>query len=174
MLRPSSDNSKSGLPRGLEWAFAAGAVAFLGLLLWFSVEIRRASVAKSWPSVEGQVTRFEYVSAASRTGSGGVREVPVYEYHVAGVHYTGQRPGFAFPGLGAGIFGAEFEEQTRHLRRRGPVQVFYDPVDPSSAVIWNDGAGWMVWVLAGGWLLGFVMFCYAFVGIRCGEFSRTA
>ena len=173
MLKQSRKNS-GGLPRGLEWAFAAGAAAFLGVLLWFGVEIGRAQMAKSWPSVEGRITHFDYVPAGSRTGSGGVREVPVYDYRVADIRYTGQRMGFAFPGLGAGIFGAEFEEQTRHLRRRGPVQVFYDPGDPSSAIIWNAGAGWLVRVFAAGALLGFVGFTYAFIDIRRGGFDGTA
>jgi len=172
MLKQTRANSTVSLPRGLEWAFAAGGIAFLALFVWFAKEIISAQAAKSWPSVVGRITHMEYAPASSRTGSSGVREVPVYAYSVAGVDYTGQRAGLAFPGMGDGIFGPEFEARTRHLRKPGQVTVYYNPGNPASAVILNDGAGWLVWVFTAGWLLGSAMFTYAFLRIRRGDFGR--
>lgn len=147
------------LPRGLEWAFAAGAVGFLGMAIWFVRELTLALASRNWRPVEGAIVRMETSSNNGRDG----RLIPVYQYKVAETEYTGSRLAYGFPEAG---FGNGFEERTGFLRRTGPVKVFHDPDSPSKSVLWNQGPSAIVWIGTFAWPLGCAGFVWAFFEIR--------
>ena len=159
----------SELPRGIEWACAAGALGFLVLSVWFVREVSLAVAAGSWPSVTGRITEMERVAAGGRTGSGGFRLSPVYEYSVDGVSFKGSGFGPGFLGLGDG-----FEEASRPLRQKGPVTVYYQPGNPSRSALWNKGTGVIAWLMTIGWVIGFFLFSYAFLWIRRSRSASPA
>lgn len=147
------------LPRGLEWAFAAGAIGFLVMSIWFIQELAMALASRTWRPVEGAIVRME---SSTNSGRGG-RLFPVYQYKVADTEYTGSRLAYGFPGAG---FGNGFEEQTKGFYSTGPVKVYHHPESPSKSVLWNHGPSAIVWIGTFAWPLGCAGFVWAFLEIR--------
>lgn len=150
---------------------AGGVFALAGLLgLAFQLRLwRRAAASRAWPAVEGRLID----ARASVLGVGGHQSdtardaspqhslVVEYTCEVAGRTYTGDTysHGTAPTGTHAWIEA----EAARRFPRNSRVQVYYDPDDPSDAVLSRDdveglpglallcaamllGGCWLLWI----------------------------
>lgn len=125
---------------------AAVGVLLFGVLLAYGAyrDVRAATRASDWPSVQGVVIE-------SRRGPASARFA--YAYEVGGTRYTSRRVGFVTRPL---------YRATRHHVVGDSLVVRYDPSDPATAVIrWGVGiAGFLgelvaplVFLLVAGYLL---------------------
>ncbi len=149
----------SDLPRRIEWVIAVGAIAFLAVSIFFVRELYLSLAAKGWPSVEGNITRVEYVSSGK-----GKKPVPQYRYEVNGTAHTGSGFGFGWPDSWPG-----FSETFESLHHRGPARVYYDPGNPSRSSLWNLGPTFPLWAFGLSFPLGVPLFTYGFILIRRGR-----
>lgn len=117
--------------------------AILGLQAYH--QYRRAVIASRWPTVPGRVTSAELLEGpvlgrVRRTTSH--RAAVSYVYEVAGKQWTSSR---VFFGDEAFIAGRGPERRADRYETGGAVQVYYNPEDPSQAVLepraaWRDSA----------------------------------
>ncbi len=133
------DRGWADLPRGLDWGFAAGAVAFLVASIWFLQELTLGLATKNWPSTEGRITQVEQHDSVR----GGGTFVPAYEYGVDGKSHTGRGIGYGWP-----TTRDDFWAHPAKYQRPGPVSVYYDPRDPARSSLWNKGPGLIPWLFA--------------------------
>lgn len=139
----------------------AGAAVFLVFGLIFAgiggCKIREARASRYWLPVPAEVisATTETSTRSSGRGSSTTRTPRItYRYEVAGQSYTGNRAAFFYSDSSAGDF----------IRRFPPGKLttaYYDPQNPSVAVLVREGHG-MLWIFVafgslfasiGGWLL---------------------
>ncbi len=113
---------------------------FLGIIYFMR---RRMAVVSTWPSTMGTViTSFLEQRSDSE---GGTTNYPVvqYSYQVGGQTYQSSKraPGMEVGGTGAGSVVARYPAGAQ-------VMVFYDPQNPSDAVLERKApAQWLMWLL---------------------------
>ena len=159
--------------------FLYGLLGFGMLLFLFGIRFVNAAAASTdWPSVEGEieaayVRRWGSVAHPAFTRRQRDREVRyyntvTYRYTVDGVPYTSDR--FAL-GDGSRIddeYDTEEEARAAMPYRTGErVEVFFDPEDPSSAVL-DPGIGGSTYVPIGLGLLFAVTALLGLVALRGG------
>ena len=113
---------------------------FLGVIFFMR---RRMATVSQWPSTMGTVNS-SYLERRS-SSEGGSTDYPVvhYSYQVGGQSYQGAKlaPGPEVGGTGAGKVVARYPEGAQ-------VMVFYNPQDPSDAVLERKApAQWLIWLL---------------------------
>lgn len=117
-------------------------VVFLGIIFFIR---RRMAVVSQWPSTMGTVIASYLESRSS--GEGGSTNYPVvqYSYQVGGqaFHSAKLAPGPEVGGTGAGKIVDRYPMGAQ-------VMVFYDPKNPSDAVLERKApAMWLMWLLLG-------------------------
>lgn len=122
------------------WYTALGLYLFGALLAGFGVYFYfLASAAESWPSVEGEVISTKVRMSVSRVGDAAHRTYeyyPViqYKYEVNGIEYAGERYQ-----LGTTMEKFKEKKDATEMARGYPtgskIPIYYDPNDPSGAVI---------------------------------------
>jgi hypothetical protein len=125
----------------------------VGLLAVALVQARQTIRVARWPTVTGRV-----VSAALEDGPPRGRPIPVashravvsYAYEVAGKEWVAHR---VFVGDEQFRPGDEARDRVRKYEPGSVVQVYYDPRDPSNAVlepyaVWSETARWIVLAVA--------------------------
>lgn len=106
-------------------------------------QYRRAARAERWPTVGGRVTSAELVEGpmlgriARRTSH---RAAIAYAYDVAGRTWSGTR---VFFGDNAFVTGEAPYQRVEQYEPGSSVQVYYNPEDPSDAVL-EPRAAWRV------------------------------
>lgn len=143
--------------------FAALGVVFL--IVWIN-ELRQARATRSWPQVTGRVLHARVVkSSFSNRSRGRLVDSTVYdplveyEYAVSGVRYQGRRIA-----VGIGYSRTDrkaVERQVAPYQAGADVPVFYDPADPSRAVLEHRLAGGPLFLVLG--LLVFLILLVMFV-----------
>lgn len=131
--------------------FIAGA-AWLGLTLY---SMQQAKQSASWPSTTGKVDRT-WVEESSSTDDEGHVDYSYtphvrYAYTVDGTQYTSERISFG----AVTSYGSDSSARS-HLSQYPPggeLQVFYDPADPSKAVLLREAHGSTVSLIGSGVLL---------------------
>jgi hypothetical protein len=110
-------------------------VAGLTVLGWGAIELKRAHVSSTWPSTTATVIRASVREQDQRQeNETGASYYPTiqYAYSALGEHFIGER--IAFGGVAAGSLS-----QARQILDQYPtgklVTVYYDPNDPSAAVL---------------------------------------
>lgn len=108
-----------------------------------------ANASRDWPS-----TSAEVISAEIKTGSGGPRNSSIrytpritYRYTLDGKSYTSDRAAF--------VYSSSSDKARAFIRRFPPgaqVAAYYDPADPSEAVLVREGYG-TLWIFVGFGLL---------------------
>ena len=98
--------------------------AFAGIF-WFNLQKKKA--AQSWPSTAGAITASDI--HRSRDSDGDVQEEArvLYSYTVNGKVYQSSRIGFITVGTASQL--------VQRYPIGKPVDVFYDPANPSSSVL---------------------------------------
>jgi hypothetical protein len=119
-------------------AWFVGIVAFvmIGVVtLAVVVKLREVRAAASWPAAKGRVRRAGVQPRQKKQSRSTLSNVPAieYEYEVAGRRYTGSRIT-----LGETIAGGDIAPMLERYWVGAPVTVFYDPSDPSKAVLERD------------------------------------
>lgn len=161
---PSSASRAHLVVLGLGLLFLALA-AYIGVQAW--ADTRQARASQDWPTVQGEVTTYEYEQVRrSETdiqrdaGPENIRRETVqvldwaYTYTVDGTTYTSRR----------GDWGGR--DRRSAYGRGAEVTVHYDPDDPSSAVLVTDSqpssflSGVLALLAMGGYLI------YTGVGAR--------
>lgn len=115
-------------------------VVFLAIIFFTQ---RKMNAVQSWASTMGTVLA-SYLERR-RSGDSGSVNYPVvqYSYQVGGQAYQGAKiaPGMTVGGTGAGRVIAKYPEGAQ-------VMVFYDPNNPSDAVLEKKAhAQWLMWLL---------------------------
>lgn len=115
-------------------------VIFLAIIIFTQ---RRMNAVQSWASAMGTVSA-SYLERRS-SGDSGTVNYPVvqYSYQVGGQMYQGAKiaPGMEVGGTGAGKVVNRYPEGAQ-------VMVFYDPNNPSDAVLEKKApAQWLMWLL---------------------------
>lgn len=112
------------------WAFGLFGVGLIFILFEITGR-RRTKASLAWPSTQGRITSSRLGESYGDAGVGYVPEVE-YEYGVAGQTYTGKRIEF-----GREVFDIKTEamEVVSKYKVDTPVEVFYDPARPASAVL---------------------------------------
>ena len=118
------------------------ALTVVGVLaVWGGFELRdRARRMTAWPSVRGRITSSALVKDSDPMLDGSPAYYPRirYAYVVAGREYCGQRRALINVGVGAALRG-----EARRVLGRYPVgsevTVFYDPANPSEAILERPG-----------------------------------
>src|SRR2546429_5127182 len=121
----------------------------VALLIVAIVQARRAVRLARWPTVTGRI-----VNAAVEDGPPRGRPIPVashravvtYVYEVEGKEWESHR---VFMGDEQFRTGDDARDRVRRYEPGTPVQVYYDPQNPSSAVLepyaaWFETAKWIV------------------------------
>ena len=135
---------------GAGLVFIVVGAAFLWHLLQ---EWRRARASRSWPSVSG-IIREARISEDTDSAV----PVVIYTYTVAGTRYEGER--IHFGGVGGWTVGwAESWLRRYPVGKRVPV--FYNPDDPSEAVL-VTGPRWLVFLM-----MGFIGVTFLAGGVLC-------
>jgi len=108
------------------------------LLLWLGVKtLRTARASKKWPVAAGVVV-FSGTEAKSSLGDGPATYAKVrYEYEVEGRKYSSERISIGQYGTGG---GGHAKAEAAKYPVGAIVKVFYDPADPSQAVLEPGGA----------------------------------
>jgi hypothetical protein len=113
----------------------------LGLAYMAFRSSRKAGISKSWPTTMGQIVSASVEARRSRSGSSGysTSHYPqvIYEYTVNGQKYMGNHINFGSP-IGYGFAGMA-ERIIVKYPIGGMVQVYYNPADPSQAVLERSG-----------------------------------
>ncbi len=128
----------------LSMLMLAGGIALMGVGVDFT---HQANQAKSWAQTPGQITRVSVRSVRGSSGTSRTYEIRLdYRYEVQGSIFRSQRFRLG-DGSNAGSYSKQSEAQkASKLWSRGQaVDVFYDPADPSSAVLRTD-LSWGVYV----------------------------
>lgn len=115
-------------------------VIFLGIIFFMR---KRMAAVSQWPSTMGAVNT-SYLERRS-SSDGGSTNYPVvqYSYQVGGRAYQGMKvaPGPEVGGTGAGKVVARYPAGAQ-------VMVFYNPQDPSDAVLETKApAQWVIWLI---------------------------
>lgn len=112
-------------------------IAFAGFLLggafslFSAYQILKAVRTVSWQSTEGVVVRSE----ARRATGGGTTPLVHYEYEVESRRYTGKRVGYGK------VYSETSAKRTARRYSKGKhVTVYYNPDNPSSAVLERGGS----------------------------------
>ena len=104
-------------------AFAAGGTF---AMIKAAVELPAARASREWPAADGTITR----SAIVLKSKGRKRHRIRYEYEVGGQLYESKRIAFMDR-----VFGGNASDRYRRYPNGSTVDVYYDPDDPSLAVI---------------------------------------
>jgi hypothetical protein len=107
--------------------FAVGA----GLSYWGWTILQNAQASANWPSVQGQVTSSEVERSTDSEGTSYLPQVD-YAYTVNDVRYSGERVNF---GQNSYSSRRGAEEVVARYPAGQTVAVYYDPVEPESAVL---------------------------------------
>ena len=113
------------------------------LALWALRGRRAASIARAWPTTQGRIVSATLLARRTTTGGHGVAlnwfpDIR-YEYEVAGTAYRGDR---VFAGLAVGSsFRGSVERKLAQYPEGRMVQVFYNPANPSQAVLETTAPG---------------------------------
>ena len=113
---------------GLIFAIIGGIVFFT----WGLPPVQYADTSKNWPSVTGEITRSEVFTYRKEGRTQYLPDI-VYKYRVAGKPYTSSRIIIGDPPYRSNISPAKRLLTEYPLGKR--VEVFYDPVVPSSAAL---------------------------------------
>lgn len=142
--------------------FAALGLLFAGI--WVS-ELRQAIATRSWPQVTGRVLHARIIKSGwSNRSRGRVAFSSVYdplveyEYTVNGVTYQGRRIAVG-TGYSHSVRG-EVERQVAPYKAGADVTVFYDPADPSQAVLEHGLAGGPILLVIAGVVFVVIMLLY--------------
>ena len=128
-------------------ASAVGILYALGVCL-------QALLAQRWPSVQGEIADTRAVHRMDADGSGDYAYI-AYRYEVDGRPYRNDRVRFGPQVLPSSVVpaldpepraSAVGESLQRDFPRGRPVQVFYNPRDPASSVLFRSPNAW-VWAI---------------------------
>jgi hypothetical protein len=124
-------------------SFGGTILAFNAVLLGIIVFVnRKASAARGWPSTAGTVLTSTLESRRASDGAGHVNyPVVAYSYEVKGERYEGRRitPGLEWGGTGAEQVIARYPVGSR-------VSVYYDPGNPSEALLERKAPAYRIWL----------------------------
>lgn len=152
--------SKSG------WGLYLGAGAFLAFgLLFAGIGARKLiqfNASRDWPSVSAEVISAEIDTSSRRTSktSHSTSYTPriVYRYTVNGQTYTSERAAFAYKNS-----RSTAQDFVKRFHPGAQVSAFYDPANPSEAVLVREGSR-LLWV--------FIAFGSVFAAIGGGLLIR--
>ena len=106
----------------------------------------RAKACLDWPSVEGKITVSELVYGIADDSADLEFE---YEYEVDGESYVSDKVDFGEP-FATGLSEHVYIRQVQKYKKDSGVTVYYDPEDPSMAVLERDvEAGILYYIIAG-------------------------
>jgi hypothetical protein len=129
------------------FSFLTGA-ALVALSLWLRVRSRQAQV---WPTVKGQVIE----SRVDVTNLEMIKPVLRYRYEVGGYSHIGFRVSFS----GYGVSKSAMQQLIKPYPQNSAVNVYYNPQNPSSAVLNNSArSDWLYWFLFGVGFLSLVAY----------------
>ena len=119
------------------------------LLIVGIVNQRKAQTSQGWPTVPGRITSSKLVTHmdSDDDGSSSIMYEPAvdYVYVIAGQQYIGRRVSF-----GANRFDQRHAEQILQRYVQGAtVNVYYDPNNPSEAVLETKSSGSKVFIIVG-------------------------
>jgi hypothetical protein len=111
-------------------------IALIFLFLWIRAR-RQVGGARNWPSTTGRVISSEMEARRSHSSEGGYSTsyyaVVLYEYMVDGKRYQSNRLTLGTP-IGTSFTG-RVQKKLQEYPVGNRVQVFYDPDDPTEAVL---------------------------------------
>ncbi len=117
--------------------------AGVGLLIYSSNTRKKAGQSSQWPAAPGTITVSEVKQSSTTDEDGAISFTYTprveYTYEVAGQSYTGSKVGFGAV-LGHSSTGPA-QAVTARYPVQAPVQVFYNPANPSEAVLERSAAG---------------------------------
>lgn len=118
-------------------------IVMLVLIVVYARSARKATASKNWPTTTGRIISSDVGSYRSRRSSGTHTTVYepniVYEYSADGQRFQSKQISF---GAVAGTSSTGWAENiVTHYPEGGTVQVFYNPANPSEAVLEHSGAG---------------------------------
>ena len=116
------------------WIMVAAAVFCLWVIVANLLNIRRAQISKNWPSVTGRIVTSSF-RAEHRDSDSSDRYIAdiQYTYDVTGQTYSGNRVAY---GLRKEVKSRRtLEELIQRYTTGSEVSVYYNPDDPSSAVL---------------------------------------
>jgi hypothetical protein len=139
-------------------------IILLILILNLARTARKAGASKRWPVSSGRVLSSHVKSRRTRNSNGTHSTVHepsiVYEYDAAGQHFESSQISFNL--VASTSFSSWAERVVAKYPIGSPVQVYYDPVKPSEAILEHDPGilnmiliGVLVFVELG--LIGFVV-----------------
>lgn len=117
---------------GLVFVLLGGAFIFFA-----KRNAKRAAASLAWPSTQGAVTSSMLTSFSSEDSATSYQPKVEYGYTAAGKAYTGKRIAFGAAGSGN---GAAEQKVVLKYAIGSAVEVFYNPDDPSDAVLERDAA----------------------------------
>ena len=113
--------------------------ALVGLSIWLRI---RSHQAHEWPTVKGHVIECR----VDDTNLEMMKPVLRYCYEVDGQRFVGFRVSFS----GYGVSKGAIKQLIKPYPLNAVVKVYYNPRDPSSAVLNNSAkSDWLYWLLFG-------------------------
>lgn len=123
--------------------FLTGA-AFVALSLWLRL---LSTQAREWPTVKGQVIESRVDDIHQET----MKPLLRYRYEVGCERYVGYRVAFS----GYGVSKSAMQQLIKPYAQHSSVDVFYNPKNPSMAVLNNTApSDWLYWLWFG---VGFLL-----------------
>ncbi len=119
-------------------------LAGVGLMIFGVVFLINANASRGWPSVQGQVQNVSVVKNSTSGTQGSYHYAVTYVYQVDGRPYTGDRYSLGQGSRASQRYPSRSEARTasrRNYPMGSPVDVYYDPADPASAVL-KAGPNW--------------------------------
>ena len=116
--------------------------------------------SRSWPTVEGQITdskveRERSIGDADEDAQ--YKAVVKYSFTLNGQEYTGERVAF---GIGTSNRSADARKIVNQYPSGQTVEIHYNPIDPSEAVLETDVGGFAIIAL----IVGAIIFLVGLVG----------
>jgi hypothetical protein len=147
------------------------AVGVLGIiaavfLIRALASIRRARASRAWPSITGTILSSNVV-AGRRPGRNGVSYHPsvMYEYHVNGQRYMGNRISFGAQ-VGTGI-SSWAQNKLAQYPVGASVAVHYNPLNPADAVLESGAAAsWSMFLIPAILIVAMIVFLVSFGVIK--------
>ena len=119
-------------------------LAGVGLTIFGTTFLLEANASRGWPSVQGQVQNVRVVKNSTSGTQGSYHYAVTYAYQVDDQTYTGNRYSLGQASRASKRYPSRSEARAASRRNYpvdNPVEVYYDPANPASAVL-QAGLNW--------------------------------
>ncbi len=108
-------------------------LAGIGLIMLGRNASKKAKASQSWPTTQGVVVAVSIKATTDNDGNDTYTPIVRYRYEVNGKTYESQR--LAFGGQTSFSNNFEAEDFLKSYQENAPVTVYYNPANPSEAVL---------------------------------------